>query len=168
MKHALQCLRHTVLSAALLTLGACGGSESENEAPAGHAELGDPCAGFSVDAAADLLEVDADELIRRASTDAAVSCSFRSTRDPGKVLAYSVRLLDSDAAATARLETMAGMLEKISPVERANAPGDAALFATGPAARRAVVRQGRLVIDLVEPTDPALQRRALAAIVAGL
>lgn len=167
MKDYSHWLRHAILFAVLATLGACGG-EPEDETPAAQATGMDPCAGLSVDAAADLLGVDADELVRRTSSDSGISCSFRSQRDPGKVLAFSVRYLDNEMAATARLESIAGMLEKISPVERADAPGDAALFASGPAARRAVMRRGKIVVDMLEPTDPELQRRAMVAIVARL
>lgn len=171
MKRYSHGLRHLALAAALLGLGACGGCRSENEAQSAAARSGtlsDPCGDLSVEAAADLLTTDPEDLVRKANPEAAVSCAFTSRSDPAKVLAYSVRSLDSEAAAEARLESMAQMLEKISPVERTPEPGDEAIFASGPKARRAAARRGSVVIDLIEPTDPELQRRALAAIVGGL
>lgn len=174
MKRFLEGVRLVSLAAVLGGLAACGGcgggedgGDAAGAVAAGGGAAEDPCGGLSLRAAAELLDTTAEDLDRRAEPAAPISCAFSSRSDPSRVLAYSVRWASSEAEAQARLEAMVEVMRGISPVEVVEAPTGAEYFGTGPRARRALARDGRAVVDVIEPTEPELQRRTLAAIVGG-
>jgi hypothetical protein len=161
----------TLLVAIILSLAGCGGcseDKTEEAAESEAVEAGvDACAGLSSDAAAELLGVEADTLTRTASFSAGISCAFVDRSDPANALGFSVKVLASEAAAERLLDAMIGGLETISKIETVAGIGEAAYRAPDPAARRFLFRQGRVLVDVVEPADPELQRRVAAAIAGG-
>ncbi|MDJ0750056.1 MAG: hypothetical protein QNJ11_11260 [Woeseiaceae bacterium] len=155
-------------------LGACGGGDSEEDSPQGseaaadRRALGTPgdCGGLSLDAAADVLDVEASRLVEdRDSTDEL--CVIHARGDMGKALVFSVTWLDSAAEAGELLESMAEDLGTLTGVEARSGVGDAA-YQAGPRFSRLLFHENNALVDLIEPTDPDLQREAAAAIAAEL
>lgn len=149
--------------------GACGSGDDAGDgggAGAARAKI-DVCGGLGVERAADLLGVANEDVVEEVDPERGL-CGFSSRSDPGKALAYSVTHLDGETEAARFFEGMTAALGKISPLEPVAGLGDAAVQAPGPKARRLLLRKGATVIDLFEPTDPELQRQAMAVIAGGL
>jgi hypothetical protein len=172
MKRLLRHLTFASLAAVVLSTAGCGGCSDKKSEEAAVVETAradiDPCAGLSSDSAAEILGGEAETLTREASFEAGITCSFIDRNDPGRALGFSVQVLKSEESAEALLEAMIGALEVISKIEPVTGIGQAAYQAPDPAARRLLFREGRVLVDLVEPADPELQRRAAAKIVKGL
>lgn len=160
-----------LFSAILISLTGCGGTDPEEQSPSHDESVGAvavACGGLTIESAAEVLAIEAEDVFERADPENAPSCSFASRSDPSKVVAYSVNTLASDADAQRFLESMTDALGRISAVETVDGLGDEAFRAPWASARRLLARKGHTVVDLIEPTDPNLQQQAMAAIVAGL
>jgi hypothetical protein len=172
MKRLFRHLALTLLAAMTLSFAGCGGCSDDRSEVAAETDTSqagvDACAGLSSDSVAELLGGETETLTRKASFSAGVTCSFVGRGDPGRALGFSVEVLKSEETAEALLGAMIEALEATSTIEPVAGVGDAAFQAPDPAARRLLFRKGRVVVDLVEPADPELQRRAAAEIAKGL
>lgn len=152
-------------------LSGCGGGDSAEEPvrTEGASDAERPsgeCGGFSLDAAAEVLGIEASRLVEdRDSTDEL--CVIYDRTEMSKALVFSVTWLDSATEAAELLETMAEDLSTLTGVKARSGVGDAA-YQAGPRFSRLLFYRNNALVDLIEPTDPDLQREAAAAIAAEL
>lgn len=156
-----------LVASVLSGCGGCGSNGARQEDGRRNAAATDGCGGVSLDAAAEILDIDREDLVSEETPDEDF-CRFSSRTEPAKALMFSLTLMDSDAEARELLEAMAEALGAISPIEPRPDIGDGGFLASSAKARRLLFRSGTSVFDLMQPSDPKLQQRAARRIASAL
>lgn len=134
----------------VLCRGAYGGSNK--------GEL-DPCGGMTEEIAGEILGVSPAELKKSAGFEAPVTCRIQSKSNFLIGMSYALYIEESPEKAAEELNKIKEGLAFLSEIEAMEDLGDEAFWAGNKRARRLVARKGNVLIDVMRPGDPAVQKR---------